>query len=97
MKGHTPVHGLNWYRMLCVQNKYRKGTNGNLWRGHRTTICFQVCLVNVCARVYSGLRKICRATWHSTKNLLARETSCSERNNQDESDGEDDAIDGFCI
>lgn len=93
-EGHIPVHGLKRYCVLCGQNKQSKGTNGKVWRGHRTTICCQVCSVNVCARIYRGLRKSCWSIWHSTKKLVVRDTPCPDRNDEDESDGGDDPEDG---
>lgn len=93
--GHTPRQGKYQYCALCGQHRDLKGSNGKVWRGHRTTYSCQLCSVNLCVRVYSGLRKSCWSVWHSTKELSLRHTPCPSRDapeEHNESDEEDDAV-----
>lgn len=69
--GHIPSKGSHLYCVLCGRNTEsdRKG-----WRGHRTNIRCNICSVNLCFQVYTGLRKSCWSLWHSTKQLAPRNT-----------------------
>lgn len=74
--GHVPKQGAYFYCALCGQHRDLKGPDGKNWRGHRTVISCQICSVNLCVRIYKGLRKTCWAIWHSTKELTLRHTPC---------------------
>lgn len=84
------THFDTWFEtVLCALGTVHteNGYNRKVWRGHRTTICCQVCFVNVRLWFYSILNKCCWTICHP-KNLVVCQTSCFKENDEDKTDEE---------
>lgn len=86
VEGHILAHGLKQYFLLCGQNKQSEGTDRKVWRERRTTFCCKICSVNCFAPIYPALKKGWWSILHSTKKFVGFDTSCPDKNDEDEHD-----------